>query len=143
MIRTLLEYLADQFRQAFPEWLVYFGEREASSAVGQVDRCWLELRVLEAVRGDTEPLTASPQGWTDSFVVVEFTAGAPKAAGVALGAYDALYDAYRFFAVSQGMRRAGAVYITHDGAGGIAYEETGQGLIGQWQQRYHIRHTRG
>lgn len=143
MIRTLLEYLAEQFRQAFPGWLVYFGEREASSGIGQVDRYWLELRVLEVVRGENEPLTASPQGWTDSFVVVEFTAGAPKEAGVVLDAYDALYDAYRFFAVSQGMRRAGMVYITHDGAGGVAYEDTGQGVVGQWQIRYHIRHTRG
>lgn len=143
MIRTLLEYLAAQFQSAYPEWKVYFGEREASSAIGQVDTHWLQIRVLEASGSETEPLTASPQGWSDTFVVVEFTAGAPKQAGVALDAYDAVYGAYRFFALSQGMRRGGTVYINHELTGGVSYEETGQGVIGQWQQRYHIRHQRG
>lgn len=143
MIRRLLEYLAQQFQRAFPEWQAHFGEREASSAIGQVDTRWLQLRVLEASASEQEPLTASPEGWSETLVLIEFTAGAPKQAGSVLDAYDAVYEVYRFFTLSQGMRRAGEIYITHEPTGGVAYEETGQGVIGQWQQRFRIRHRRG
>jgi len=144
-IQGLLTYLADAITEygvrVGPEWLVDYQEEERSTQVSTSDRHVVTIRPLSVVFArELEPLAGSTGGATHFVVVLGFTAWAPKRA-TPLQGYDEIVALYRFL-TSHGMRRGGSVYVTMEEVSGLEFTQEAGQVIGEWQQRYHLRAER-
>ena len=140
-VRGLLEYLAQQIGNHLDEWVVDYQQAERSKQLSTTAGGVVVVRPLSVVFArELEPLAGSVGGASHYVVVLGFTAFAAKRA-TPLEGYDEILGLYRFLS-SLSMRRGGGAYVTMEEVSGLEFTQEAGQVVGEWQQRYHLRYER-
>lgn len=140
-VRGLLEYLANYIEAVYGGWVVDYGQVERSTQLSTTAGGVVVVRPLSVVFArELEPLAGSVGGASHYVVVVGFTAFSEKRA-TPLEGYDEILGLYRFLS-SHSMRRGGSAYVTMEEVSGVEFTQEAGQVIGEWQQRYHLRYER-
>jgi len=140
-VRGLLEYLAGRIGDHLDEWVVDYQQAERSTQLSTTAGGVVVVRPLSVVFArELEPLAGSVRGASHYVVVLGFTAFAEKRA-TPLEGYDEILGLYRFLS-SHSMRRGNGAYVTMEEVSGLEFTQEAGQVVGEWQQRYHLRYER-